>query len=454
VNYQFGFDVTSSWGYQLLLRSTAWLLVLGIAVIVTLNTMVIVEPHQMGIKLARGQMVGEPLGSGILWKAPWPLETAELHDVTTIRQIHLTPHRQIRGGGPDGKDPWTGTDGVQLWTDDLSKRFDKSPHPFIVGGYQVADVTPEMEVEVEEEIAASGPAEPEDQDARRLATSIALVDAEVILQYRIKDQQGLMQYLDIASDTLPRDRRLHINEEVLRQVALREVSRYLADLSLSEVLSTSRLTLASDLRDRIQLALDRNQMGLEAVAVDVTLLRPAGVVAAHFEELSVANQNRLKAIKDAEQQVVAGYAAIVGDPQRVEPILEGIDHWEQLQETLGPDTTETLEAREQAEQMLLEAGGRVAQLIAEAERDRWVRLIDAMAQAKHLEGQLKPYRAAPRLYRQREIMRVYAGMLPGLYKYVLGIDPRRVDFEIELRELTGLFNLQDAIKDEEGESSQ
>src|SRR5690606_25304096 len=46
VNYQFGFDIASSWGYQLLLRSLGWLLLIGVTALVLLNTMVIVEPHQ------------------------------------------------------------------------------------------------------------------------------------------------------------------------------------------------------------------------------------------------------------------------------------------------------------------------------------------------------------------------------------------------------------------------
>ncbi len=71
VNYQFGFDITSSWGYQLLLRSTAWLILFGVFSLAALNTMVIVEPHQQAIKLAGGSIVrNEVHKSGIMWK--WP----------------------------------------------------------------------------------------------------------------------------------------------------------------------------------------------------------------------------------------------------------------------------------------------------------------------------------------------------------------------------------------------
>ena len=45
VNYQFGFDITSSWGYQLLLRSGVWLLVFAVGILVALSSIVVVEPR-------------------------------------------------------------------------------------------------------------------------------------------------------------------------------------------------------------------------------------------------------------------------------------------------------------------------------------------------------------------------------------------------------------------------
>ena len=91
VNYQFGFDVTSSWGYQLLLRSLASLVALGVIALVLLSTMVVVEPHQQAIRLRGGAMVrDEVYRSGIMWKRPWPLETAQVYDVSRLRSLWLT----------------------------------------------------------------------------------------------------------------------------------------------------------------------------------------------------------------------------------------------------------------------------------------------------------------------------------------------------------------------------
>ena len=54
VNYQFGFDITSSWGYQLLLRNFVRLAGILVVVVVGLTTLVIVEPQEQGMRLRFG----------------------------------------------------------------------------------------------------------------------------------------------------------------------------------------------------------------------------------------------------------------------------------------------------------------------------------------------------------------------------------------------------------------
>ncbi len=59
VNYQFGFDITSSWGYQLLLRSAAWLLVFAVGSLITLSAIVVVEPGHQAVRLRGGEVIGD-----------------------------------------------------------------------------------------------------------------------------------------------------------------------------------------------------------------------------------------------------------------------------------------------------------------------------------------------------------------------------------------------------------
>ena len=78
VNYQFGFDITSSWGYQLLLRSFAWLLAFGLVVLIALSSVVVVEPGQQAVRLRGGRIVGSVYEGSTMFKLPWPLETVEV----------------------------------------------------------------------------------------------------------------------------------------------------------------------------------------------------------------------------------------------------------------------------------------------------------------------------------------------------------------------------------------
>lgn len=438
VNYQFGFDVTSSWGYQLLLRSFAWLFALGVIVLIVLNMMVIVEPNQQAVKLARGSIVGESThASGIMWKLPWPFQTAERYDVTTIRELPLTA-TQIRD-----------LDKPRLWEDDLKSQFDKEPDPFIVSSFAVESGEPAVEAPLAE--GTGDEEEPLDEEGRRIAGQVSLIDAEIILQYRIKPDGGLMDYLHFSSDALSRREEVTMREKALRALALRGISQYFARHSLNDMLAERRLDVSAAMRELIQRVFDENRTGVEVVAVNIPLVRPAGAAATTFVELSISDQARQELIAKAEQRVATTFAVLIGDPEMREPVLAEIDTWQRLKDERGLEAPETIAQRVKIEQMLVTSGGQVAQIIAEAERDQWVRLMEARAEASRLRAQLISYRAAPRLYRQRETMIVYSNTLPGLRKYILGIDPSRVSFDFELTELNPLLNIADALEGSEGE---
>ena len=51
-------------------------------------------------------------------------------------------------------------------------------------------------------------------------------------------------------------------------------------------------------------------------------------------------------------------------------------------------------------------------------------------------------------------MAVYARSLPELYKYILCVDPARVDLDIDLNELNAMFGIGDAFEEDELGQSQ
>jgi hypothetical protein len=104
--------------------------------------------------------------------------------------------------------------------------------------------------------------------------------------------------------------------------------------------------------------------------------------------------------------------------------------------------------------MFSRSGGMLAQLIETAEADRWVQLMHARAAVFRHKGELAAYRAAPELYKQREIMHALSQNMANRRKYVLvGVDPARVNLSVKLEETPSLFSFDDALSND-GESGQ
>jgi hypothetical protein len=77
--------------------------------------------------------------------------------------------------------------------------------------------------------------------------------------------------------------------------------------------------------------------------------------------------------------------------------------------------------------------------------------MDTWSSASRVSGQMAAYRAAPELYMQRMYMSVLARRLPAIRKYVIGLDPNRVQLDVELRSINPLLNFADSLEsDEEG----
>ncbi len=408
VNYQFGFDITSSWGYRLLTRSVAGLGATAAAVVLILSTMVVVEPNQQAIRLSAGSLVSEqPARSGIMLKLPWPLQSAERFDVSDVRELHLTSRQVVP---PD----------VQLFFNDLGRFFDAPLDPFVVQGTG--------------DVGQQGPAE-----------LLSLVDAEIILQYHIREDGGLMDLLRFVPDVDRRRQDLDDRERALKAMALREVSAQMRSMTLGEVLASNRLELARDLRERIQSAFDAAESGIELNAVTIPLLRPHGDAARAWEEYSVAVQRRRQRVVGGEQQVVSGLAGIIGDPANADPVIEAIDAYEAALDVHGSDHPETQAALAAAESLIMQSGGDAALTLAQASSGGLVQIMDARAQVARIESETLPYEAAPDLYRVLEEMAVYRRNMGGINKYVLAIDPGRLDIDFEFNTIDPLTSIYDAL---------
>lgn len=440
VNYQFGFDVTSTWGYQLLLRSFAWLIGVGVISMILLSTIVIVEPHQQAVKLSGGRIVGDVHESGIMWKLPWPLQSAEVHDVRRIRTLNLTA-RKTHINRPLVK--WGNLSELNLWSEDLKGKTNIEMIPFIVGA---------SDMMLQEDIVL-GPisfsADDLEVPENEMSHNLSLIQSEIVLEYRIKAKGGLRDYLKFAPDIRQRRKELDERERVLQSLALSVVTDHLSHLSLDEALALGRSerSLSEELKQRIQQVLDDPviQSGIEIVSVNLPLLRPIQGTHDAFEDWGHARQERLIRKNDAQVQVRMAKIGAVGDENLLDDVMRNIEVWERLRREQGSEARATIEQRVMVEQLLMDGGGQTAFEIAIAQNSRWVKVLEARTKASRIRGQIPAYHAAPALYRQREIMRVLSSQLTFARKYVVAIDPSRFSIDLELKELNPILNFADSL---------
>lgn len=378
INYQLGFDVTSTWFYQLLSRWVVALLAIGVFVIWGLTSLAVVEPHQRGMILRFGRIVQADVGPGLHLKAPWPIDRLEIPAYTrrdsdgrvVVRMRTATGIRVLDVGTEPPKD-----DGRPiLWTTEHATR----EH------YNIVQLS-----------------RPERGDG--LGRDFALVAVEIPLHYAVRDVEA---YERLGP---PEDRDL-----LLRAVAQREAMRYLATLTLDEVLDTRRADIPAELRARIERAfgqLNWSSPGtpvVEILFVGAEGVHPPREVASRFEQVVGATQLYQARLSRARAEAMRSLTQVVGSADLAAEITRELDALSRLNEELRrtpegearAEVVSRIVRQEGVVEALLEtAGGSAAKLVLEARAARWTSHMGARAQAERYHGQVKLWQAAPEYFR-------------------------------------------------------
>ncbi|MHC4983156.1 MAG: SPFH domain-containing protein, partial [Planctomycetota bacterium] len=88
LNYQFGFEVSKTWFYQLLQRAFVPLLISGAVAVEAMSCVVVVNEGEVYLVKRLGKLDRE-LGPGVHWKWFYPVETAERFVKDRVHQIQL-----------------------------------------------------------------------------------------------------------------------------------------------------------------------------------------------------------------------------------------------------------------------------------------------------------------------------------------------------------------------------
>jgi len=399
INYQFGFEVSRSWFYQLLGKAITPLIIFSVVVLILISSIVVVQPYERAFVLRWGRIVNEqqPLQPGLHFKLPWPIDHAKkFPQVGRIQQLTI---------GSAAKGIKEGT--MVLWTKEHTEGKES---------YLVTAPTP-LPASIVETLRAGDPG--------TKTPGMSLVGLQMVVEYRVNEKE----LLNFATT-------FDAPESMLEHIAESELNRYLVSKDIDTIMGKGRVGAGDELRKLIQERVNQDKLGIELVFVGLAGVHPPmdKEVAQAFQAQVGALQDKQKTIEDANREAIETLAKVAGSEGEALAISRAIRELEAAQRELADlraakggaaDITakenSVNERQRNVEDLLTRASGEAAQKIYEARAVKWDHAVGALARAQHFEAELRSYRASPALYRARRYFQTLAEGLDKPRKTVIGV---------------------------------
>ncbi len=411
VNYQFGFQVSSTWFYQLLQRWLFPIVVLAGMVVMALTAVVIVDADEQVIVQRWGSWVAGPdavLSPGVHLKWPFPIDIVYRAPVKRVSEAILG---ESESHGHEEKDE------AVIWTEQ---------HEFV----------PEMMllVAAQRPETRSGDAEPGRQDGDSVAgeesVPVALLMVSVPIEYRIRD---IGKYLSVCEDS----------KKLLESVAYQQLSEYAANVNMDVLIGPWRERFNAEFHKVLQSRLDDLDFGVEIAFVRLRDVHPPAKdnVAAAFQEVVAAETRMSATLRAAEGVARRSLITVAGTEARAVLLDDAIR--ERDRHPTGSSDYDQADQRVKdlllgnPEKSIPPCSGAAAAQIAEARVEASSRIGEAASKALAFGAQLAAYRAAPTLYPVRKFLEVF-GELDTTRKFLIVGDPTNVTIEYETAKVAGL----------------
>ncbi len=392
INYQFGFEISRSWFYQVLSKAVTPLFIAGLLMLALVSCVVIVQPHEQAVISHRGN-IARVVGSGLHLKMPWPLASARKYEVGRVHTLSV--------GSSKSK---VGPNVAILWTNEHTE-----------GQEQYLITVPPRAREPHDQQAGGTP-------------GTSLLAAEISVQYRIRD---LEKYLVSAGKPTA----------ALENIADRITNQYFATHYQDDLLSGQRAEAGDTLRQRIQQEADRWGLGLEVTFVGFVGVHPPQKeeVAKSFHTQIGAIQERETLISEARRNANRTLAEVAGSADQAQAINSAILQLETLKADAAV-TPEQLHDQETAIYDLLAAAqGEAAKLIFDARAYRWERAITERAKAEKFLAESLAFDKAPAYYRARRHLDALSAGLQEARKIITAAQGDKPIIRLDLKDdRTGL----------------
>ena len=275
MDYQFGFKVSESWGYQLLEKAIVPLILIQVLVLYLMSCIAIVPTGHQAVVERWGKPVNiaDPWQAGLHGKLPWPIDTVRTFPTEQIQSLDVGFIRN----DPDPEEMKNYQHDYQpiLWTTEHWKE----EFPFLVALQSKAVVQNQ-----------NNTAQSED--------SSKIFDLLIIglnVQYRIGD---------IAQFGYGKNRCYVDARDYLEVICNRETMQFAARNDLNTLLGSGQRATARQLHRSIQEQADEKQLGIDIIYVAMEAVHPPIDVAPEFEKVVAALQEKQAKVHAAlgEQQ--------------------------------------------------------------------------------------------------------------------------------------------------------
>lgn len=415
VNYQFGFQVSSTWFYQLLQRWLFPIAVLSLAGVLLCTSVVVVDADERVIVERFGRIVDlekAVLGPGVHFKWPYPVDI-----------VHRAPEKRISElviGEADQEDDEHGhghEGAAVVWTEE---------HDF-VAEMMLLVASPKLE-----RMSAGVRFAPRRKSRSDVTESVAvnLLMVSVPIEYRIKD---IYDYLYTYEDP----------EKLLENVAYQYLSDYAAGVDIDELIGPGRKDFNRELKRLLQARLDEMHVGIEIVFCGIRDAHPPAKakVAEAFQEVVSASTNMASVIHAAKGEARRILTIIAGTETRALALDEAI----RARDALPKNSPELPAAQRRvdvlitgdAQQGIAPISGDAAAIMADARANASEQTSRAAAKAFAFSAQVAGYDAAPVLYEHRKWLDSFQH-LDDTRKYLIVGDRSNVIIEYETAKEAGL----------------
>lgn len=415
VNYQFGFEVSSTWFYQLLQRWMFPIMVFTLVAVLALTSLVVVEAGEAVVieRLGRLQQgKGEVLGPGLHFKRPFPFDIVYRAPANRVNEVVL--------GEATVEDDKDSQEAI-LWT---------KAHEY-VPELMVLVAAPK---EFAKNAQADSPASKDSKTELSESVPVSLLMLSVPIQYRISDvHKFLYQYAEPV--------------KLLESVAYQFLSDYAAGIDIDTLMGSGGDQFNKQLRPQLQKRLDELDLGIELVFVGLRGAHPPArdQVAEAFQKVISAQTSMGTKINAAEGEAWRILIGAAGSVAAAEALDTAIRKRDALRTNSKSDPAEIAKADAAIDELLIGAsdkgkapvGGRASMLIANARGNARQATSDAQVKVRSFGAQVAAYSAAPTLYQQRKFLDVYAGM-SFIRKYLIIGDPSNVIIQYQTAEQAGL----------------